>query len=476
MRTDGKTRVCGIIANPVAHSMSPLLQNLYAKRTGINLTYVPFKVEEEGLKAAVRGAFALDILGMNVTVPHKQAVIPWLSEIDETASAIGAVNTLVRTEKGYKGYNTDVPGLLRAVTEAGIIVKGRKCILIGAGGAAKAAAYMLAKEGASLVYILNRNEKRAEQLASYINKLSGRTLCRALPLSEYKRIPKGQYLAVQTTSVGMHPNVNEAPIEDKAFYENISEAIDAIYTPFETKFMKLVTAAGGRAVNGLNMLLYQGVIAYELWNPDVKVSEETIEEARQLILERLMKKSGKQPEKPQQVVKNLILIGFMGAGKTTVGLHYADKNGIPVVDTDKLIEMTSRMSVSDIFTNFGEDEFRKKETQMLKNLLNADMETKHKTLISVGGGLPLLPENRQLMKELGTVIYLKISPDTVLERLKGDTTRPLLQGDNVRQRVEELMTKRDSLYMEAAHGVVVADGKSYDEIVQEIESLENQWT
>lgn len=146
---DGKTRVCGLIANPVEHSMSPMMHNFFAQRTGVNLAYVPFKVEEDRVGDAVKGAYALNILGMNVTVPHKQRVMEFLSELDEDARAIGAVNTLVRTEAGYKGYNTDGAGLKRAFAEAGIRTEGEHCLLIGAGGAAKAAAYVLAKGGAA---------------------------------------------------------------------------------------------------------------------------------------------------------------------------------------------------------------------------------------------------------------------------------------------------------------------------------------
>ena len=131
---------------------------------------------------AVKGAYALNILGMNVTVPHKQRVMEFLSELDEDARAIGAVNTLVRTEAGYKGYNTDGAGLKRAFAEAGIRTEGEHCLLIGAGGAAKAAAYVLAKGGAAKIHILNRNEARARELAGYINMLTGSALAEALPL------------------------------------------------------------------------------------------------------------------------------------------------------------------------------------------------------------------------------------------------------------------------------------------------------
>ena len=478
MNTDGKTKVCGVIANPVAHSMSPLLQNLYAKQTGVNLTYVPFKVEEQNLEAAVKGAFSLNILGMNVTVPHKQAVMEYLSDIDETAQAIGAVNTLVRTECGYKGYNTDVPGLLRTVREFGISLKDRACILIGAGGAAKAAAYMMAKEGASVIYVLNRNLQRAENLASYINGLFSRELVYPLALEAYAQIPDGKYIAIQTTSVGMYPDVDAAPIEDSTFYQKISEAVDVIYTPAETRFMKKVVEAGGRVRNGLDMLLYQGVIAYELWNPGVRVDEETVVKARELVLDKLRKdKKDAENQKSdnsvpsRQRVKNLILIGFMGAGKTSVGQYYAKKHNLPFVDIDSLIEITAGMSVSDLFAKKGEAEFRRRETEVLKRLLDTETVVPQKTLISVGGGLPLKEENRQLLKQLGTVVFLKVSPETVVERLKGDTKRPLLQGDDVNLRVAKLLAERESIYIEAAHEVVEADGRDFDEIVEEIEAI-----
>ena len=186
---DGRTKVYGIIANPVEHSMSPVLHNLYGEQTGVDLVYVPFKVKEEALQKAVEGAFALNVQGMSVTVPHKQAVMPYLAEIDTAAADIGAVNTLVRTDSGYKGYNTDVPGLLRAVREEGIIMQGRKCIVLGAGGAARAASYMLAGEGAEEIWILNRSLDKAQALAGWLNRLTGKDTAKPLALSDYASIP-----------------------------------------------------------------------------------------------------------------------------------------------------------------------------------------------------------------------------------------------------------------------------------------------
>lgn len=283
----GKSKVCGVMAYPVEHSMSPLMHNYYSEKTGTDLVYVPFKVEPGRVEEAVKGAYALNFTGMNVTVPHKQEVMKYLVDIDEDAKAIGAVNTLVRTDGGYKGYNTDAAGLKRAMTEAGIEIRDRTCILFGAGGAARAAACVLAKEGASVIYVLNRSLEKAEALSEIVNERFGRRVMLPMALDDYGKLECSSCLAVQTTSVGMHPNVDHAPVEDAEFYKKIDTAVDIVYTPMETKFMKYVRAAGGKAVGGLDMLIYQGVIAYELWNPETVFTREMIDSARVLMREEL---------------------------------------------------------------------------------------------------------------------------------------------------------------------------------------------
>lgn len=289
---NGKTRVCGVMGYPVGHSMSPLMHNLYARRTGTDLEYVPFSVEPGRLEAAVRGAFGLNILGLNVTVPHKQEVMKYVCETDEAARAIGAVNTLVRMDSGYKGYNTDAPGLLRAMREQQISIGGETCILLGAGGAAKAAAYILAREGAARVYLLNRSVGRAGELAEYINDLFGRAVMVPMVTDGWREIPETSCLAVQTTSVGMYPDCQDVVIGEPEFYRKLHTAVDVIYTPMETRFMKLAKEAGAKTMNGLSMLLYQGVIAFELWNSGVTVPENVIEEAREQLLDFLEGRAG----------------------------------------------------------------------------------------------------------------------------------------------------------------------------------------
>lgn len=273
MEINGKTRVCGLIGNPVEHTLSPIIHNTLAERLGQNLVYVPFPVEMGKVADAVAGADALQLLGLNVTVPYKSEVIAGLKEIDTLAKDIGAVNTLVRTDGGYKGYNTDMEGLYRAMLSDGVRIDGERIILLGAGGVARAVAYLCAVKGAEQVYLLNRTFDKAQAVAEEVNRTSGREVVVAMRMEDYEALPDGKYLAIQGTSVGLAPHVEDVVIADDAFYEKIHTGFDLIYSPWETKFMRLTREHGGRAYNGLKMLLYQGVIAYELWN-DVKVSDE----------------------------------------------------------------------------------------------------------------------------------------------------------------------------------------------------------
>lgn len=164
-------------------------------------------------------------------------------------------------------------------------------------------------------------------------------------------------------------------------------------------------------------------------------------------------------------MNTVILIGFMGAGKTTVGIALSKRGNLPLVDTDQRIIEKAGMSISEIFAQKGEDTFRQIESQVLSELL----EQKTSMVVSVGGGLPLKEENRRMLKRMGTVVYLKVMPETVLERLKGDTTRPLLAGPDGKQKVGELLEKRGPIYQEAADLILSVDGKSVEEILGELE-------
>jgi len=273
MEINGYTRVCGLMGNPVEHTMSPVIHNTLSEKLGQNLVYVPFHVPEGHVREAVEGAFALNLPGMNVTVPYKSEVIPFLKDIDPLAGQIGAVNTLVRMEGGYRGYNTDMPGLYRAMCGDGVKIAGEKVLILGAGGVARAVAMLLAQKGAAEILLLNRSVDRAVLVAEEVNVIVGRQLVKAMPLADHVRLPEEKYLVIQATNVGMFPHVGDVIIEDDAFYERVHTGYDLIFNPSETRFMQKVKNHGGRAFGGMKMLLYQGIIAWELWT-GVQVGEE----------------------------------------------------------------------------------------------------------------------------------------------------------------------------------------------------------
>lgn len=454
MDINGKTRLIGLIGNPVEHTLSPVIHNGMSERMNISSVYVPFQVEKEGLEEAVKGAYELNILGMNVTVPHKNQVMEYLAEVDEDARRIGAVNTLVRAEElhGYKGYNTDMMGLRRQIQEDGIELKGKTVVILGAGGAAKAVVYMCLLENAGKIYLLNRTIHKAECIAKEMNQVftHGTEENKVIPLalSDYTVIPESDLVVFQATSIGLAPNADQVVLEDPAFYRKIKTGVDLIYNPADTKFMKLVTKHGGRAYNALKMLLYQGVIAYELWH-NIKVPEDVIADIYTDLKRKVYPKD------------NIVLIGFMGSGKTTVGRELAKRLGMDFVDTDAYIEEAAGKSISDIFAEDGEEAFRRMETETLKHL----RDTVSNTVFSTGGGMPLRKENAALLKEIGKVYYLTAANLVIYDRIKENTDRPLLQERDPYGRICELMKQRKPLYEAAADMWVDTNSNDLEEVI-----------
>ena len=285
MEISGKTKLMGLIGNPVEHTMSPVIHNTIAACMNENMAYLPFPVKED-LESAVKGAYALGVAGMNVTVPYKSDVMSALIGIDEQAAVIGAVNTLVRQEGGYKGYNTDLPGLYRAMKSDGIELKDAKVVILGAGGAARSAAFLCAFHAAKVVYILNRTVEKAALVAEEVKEKTGYDKVVAMALSDYDKLPGDGYLCIQATKVGLFPNVEETPIDAPAFFEKLSVLYDLIYTPWETKCMQLAKESGAKVYNGLKMLLYQGVAAYEMWN-GTTVPQEVVKAAYEVLLKKV---------------------------------------------------------------------------------------------------------------------------------------------------------------------------------------------
>ncbi|MDR2904287.1 MAG: shikimate dehydrogenase [Clostridiales bacterium] len=258
----GKTQIFGILGNPVTHTVSPFIHNTIAEKTGDPLIYVPFHVENAAVADAVRGAHALNVRGLNVTMPHKQAVLPYLCGLDRGAAAVGAVNTLKWTPDGFAGYNTDVIGVMKSFENVDIDMRGKSAAILGAGGSARAAAVALAELGAAEIQIVNRSAP-ANDLVKNIEKFADiRVTC--LSFQDIALI-KGAAAIIQTTPLGFGSLADQTPVADVSIFENVPFVLDVIYEPRETLFLKTARKAGCEAVNGFDMLFYQAVASYEIW-------------------------------------------------------------------------------------------------------------------------------------------------------------------------------------------------------------------
>ena len=266
MRTiTGKTRLIGIFGWPVEHSRSPVFQNAAFEALGLDYCYVPLSVRPEDLEVAVRGLRAMNFAGANVTIPHKEAIIPFLDELAPSASMTGAVNTIEVKDGKLIGHNTDGDGFVRSLDEAGIGVKDACCLMVGAGGAAKGVAVALARAGIRRIMIANRSLDRAVALSDLLKKHFPAVCSEAIPLNEAAvgNAAMSADVLVQTTSVGMKPD-DILPVPVDILRPDLA-VCDLIYSPPATLLLQGASATGATTVNGLGMLLHQGAIAFEIW-------------------------------------------------------------------------------------------------------------------------------------------------------------------------------------------------------------------
>lgn len=261
-----KTKICGLIGDPVEHSVSPAMHNAAFREKGLDFVYLPFRVKKEQLRQAIDGARVLNIVGLNITIPHKVNVIPYLDELDPLAQKIGAVNTIVNSNGSLKGYNTDASGFLKALTGRGIEPSAKKAVILGAGGASKAVSFSLAERGADLV-ILNRELEFdwAVELAGHLSR-SFSIEVRALKLNEpnLKKALAGADILVNTTSVGMSPRGDESPVPKRLLKPGLT-VFDIVYNPLQTRLLREAEASGAEVIPGLDMLAWQGALAFEMW-------------------------------------------------------------------------------------------------------------------------------------------------------------------------------------------------------------------
>lgn len=255
MIISGKTKVIALLGYPVTHSLSPAMQNAAFEDLGLDYCYVTFAVHPDRLANAVQGLRAMEIAGANVTVPHKEAILPMLDEIDPTAETIGAVNTIINRQGRLTGYNTDGLGFMQSMTELGISVTDKRVLIVGAGGAARGIGYQLIASVSALA-LYNRNHEKALRLSDELNSVRPASHC-VTDISNLSQID----VIINATPLGLAPS-DPMPVDPETLLPNHTVG-DLIYK--DTRLLREASRAGCKTFNGMGMLLWQGALAFELW-------------------------------------------------------------------------------------------------------------------------------------------------------------------------------------------------------------------
>ncbi len=364
----------GCIAEKLGHSFSKDIHNML-----FNYSYELKELSSDELDDFMKNK---NFKAINVTIPYKEAVIPYLDEISEIAKKIGAVNTIVNENGCLKGYNTDFSGMVALLEKNKISLKGKKVLILGSGGTSKTALAVCESMECSEVFRVSRNAK--EDCITY---------------AEAKEKHTDSEIIINTTPVGMYPNIYHSPIEIKD-YPNLYAVIDAVYNPLRSKLVCDAEKLKIKAVGGLYMLVSQAAIAAEKFINE-KVNWANIDKIyHKLLLNKT----------------NIVLIGMPGSGKTTIGKLLAEDIGFEFIDTDDEIIKRENKSIPEIFKEVGEAGFRKIETEVIKSVA-----LKQGAVISTGGGVVLNPVNIELLCENGRIYFI----DRPLENLTATSDRPL---------------------------------------------------
>ena len=273
MKIGGKTKIVCLLGDPVEHTLSPLIHNFAFEALGIDACYVAFRVRSDDLETAIHAIKALNIMGANITVPHKQRVIEFLDSVDEEAQFIGAVNTITNINGHLKGYNTDGRGFIKSLDEEKIETSGKDIVIIGAGGAARAIGYYLAKNATSLSFY-DIDQQKCEMLVQDLKNINAKVMA----LSSIDEI-NSPYILINATPLGLKNN-DPLPVNPDIITSEMV-VCDLVYKT--TPLLKEATARGARTIDGSGMLLWQGVLAFELWTG----KHPPIEDMKKILLENI---------------------------------------------------------------------------------------------------------------------------------------------------------------------------------------------
>ena len=394
----------GCIGKKLTHSFS---KEIHAKLASYEYELIELAENE------IDGFFRKkDFNAINVTIPYKQTVIPYLDSLSDVAERIGAVNTIVNKDGRLYGYNTDYYGMKALILKSGIELKGRKVLILGTGGTSKTARILAEDMGAGEILVVSRN--KSENFITYEEAVTEHNDAQVI---------------INTTPSGMYPDCESEPVDISAF-TNPEGVIDAVYNPLQTNLVMKAKKKGIKAENGLYMLVMQAVVAVEKFL-DTEISKET---ADKVFADILASK------------ENIVLTGMPGSGKSTVG-KLLDIDGFTFVDTDEEIEKKCGCSIKELINDKGEKYFRDIETEVIK-----DISSKNCQIISTGGGAVLREENVDFLKRNGRIFFL----DSDFSRLSPTDSRPL---SDTKEKLTKLYNERIDIYKKTAD-IIVPDMSS----------------
>lgn len=286
---NNRTGLLGVIGDPIEHSISPALHNFVLKSLDLNYCYLSFHVKIRKIQEFLTGFNTLGFHGINVTIPHKQNVIPFMDQLSSEASLLGAVNTIHFEAQKMVGHNTDSTGFLRSLGDIKNQLKNKHVIILGAGGAARAIIYALIKQKVAQIQILNRTTSKAETLANYFREKINFMDISVKPLeTKYLEASLDKaFMLINATAAGMYPDMTASPIDDSIEIPNSLIVYDLIYNPDETLFLKKARLAGAKVFNGLDMLIFQGIAALEIWLKQPILIDDFLPKLRNHLLDQI---------------------------------------------------------------------------------------------------------------------------------------------------------------------------------------------
>jgi shikimate dehydrogenase len=449
-----------VIGSPIAHSLSPAIYSYLAFLSSKDqFLYSAVEVLDVRLASFLQEA-RKSLVALNVTLPLKEKVIPYLEKKSDEVLATGACNFIKNNDGRFEGYNTDVIGILESLRQNHFDAQKKTVLILGAGGAARSAAFALAKAGASAIVIYSRRADGAQTIADQIKKFFD------VNIQALNKLGREKFsLIINATPLGMEGFESET--DPKVYFSEVlalsadenSFSFDLIYKPSDTEFLKISKARGLKTLGGLDMLINQALKNWELLFETEPVDLKWASNLKKYLEVKL--NVGK---------KNIIFIcGFMGAGKSSVSRELANLLNWRLIDTDQMIEKKTQMTVSEYFETSGEKKFRNLESEMISSIAG-----EKKTVVSLGGGALLDCENLKCVINSGVLVYLQADASVLALRLKNSKNkRPLLKlhaGADLDEKIKGMLENRESHYR-LAHFQVVTENLSVIDVAKTIASL-----